>query len=410
MTTPREILRIPDKPPQLMRKNRETREKTVYSDLQNTKRKLFDDIEDLENWVKAPEIDVEEINIKFFNDNGIEVRPENKDFFIKIYNLLFSKNLTDKHKFLLQGIFNDFDKYKNEKTEKLQKEIGLKLLIKLNNMSAQILQEDLENIAEIKKKVISQEQKDNFINGLKKNTVLLTSGDSSIPFINSSDISDSIVINNLTNNYLYNPGFLNRTEELENKTIQNYINKITGKTQLELNSGTLIFTNADKKMSNDMYSLRINWDYIPKNEVDAKRESNLTNIHVSVFFNKAFTVKYSKVIDILKVHVSCNVNDDSLHYGRDFFDYAGVPTSKNEPGKSWATITKGSFTRKREMLTKFPKTIKLLKEIYIEACDAFDIPEGTHFGKTKFKFTLRNKIKTVNKLKSIIKDILYLRK
>ena len=269
-------------------------------------------------------------------------------------------------------------------------------------MSAQILQEDLENIAEIKKKIFSQDQKDNFINGLKKNTVLLNSGDSSIPFINSSDISESIVVNNLINNYLYNPGFLNRNEELENKTIQNYINKITGKTQLELNSGTLIFTNADKKMSNDMYSLRINWDYIPKNEVDAKRESNLTNIHVSVFFNKAFTVKYSKVIDILKVHVSCNVNDDSLHYGRDFFDYAGVITSKNEPGKSWATITKGPITRKREMLTKFPKTIKLLKEIYIEACDAFDIPAGTHFGKKKIKFKF--------KIKSVNKDILYLQK
>ena len=49
-----------------------------------------------------------------------------------------------------------------------------------------------------------------------------------------------------------------------------------------------------------------------------------------------------------------------------------------------------------------------LKEIYIEACDAFDIPAGTHFGKKKS--TLRNKIKSVNKLKSIIKDILYLRK
>ena len=408
MTPPREILRVPDKSPLLMRKNRETREKTVYSELKNTKRKLFDDLEDLENWVKTPEIEAEEINIKFFNDNGIEVRPENKDFFIKIYNLLKLKNLTGKNKFLLYGIFNDFDKYKSEKNEKLQKEIGLNLLIKLNNMSAQILQEDLENIAEIKKKIFSQDQKDNFINGLKKNTVLLTSGDSSIPFINSSDISESIVVNNLINNYLYNPGFLNRNEELENKTIQNYINKITGKTQLELNSGTLIFTNADKKMSNDMYSLRINWDYIPKNELDAKRESNLTNIHVSVFFNKAFTVKYSKVIDILKVHVSCNVNDDSLHYGRDFFDYAGVITSKNEPGKSWATITKGPITRKREMLTKFPKTIKLLKEIYIEACDAFDIPASTHFGKKKSESEF--KFKSVNKLKSINKDILYLQK
>ena len=38
--------------------------------------------------------------------------------------------------------------------------------------------------------------------------------------------------------------------------------------------------------------------------------------------------------------------------------------------------------------------------------------EGTSFGKSKkkFKFTLRNKIKSVNKLKSIIKDILYLQK
>jgi len=401
MTTPREILKIPDKPPPLIRKKREARE--VPFDLKSTKRKLFDDLEDLENWVKVPEIEVEKIDLTFFNDNGIEVRSENKDFFIKIYNLLISKNLTGKNKFLLQGIFTDFDKYKNEKNEKHQKEIGLNLLIKLNNMSAQILQEDLENIAEIKKKIISQVQKDNFINGLKKNTVLLTSGNSSIPFINSSDISDNVVINNLTNNYLYNPGFSNRNEELENKTIQNYINKITGKTQLQLDSGKLVFTTADKKMSNDMYSLRINWDYIPKNEFNmAKKESNLTNIHVSVFFNKAFIVKYSKVIDILKVHVSCNVNDDSLHYGRDFFNYAGVVTSKNEPGKSWATITTGPITRKREMLTKFPKTIKLLKEIYIQTCDAFDIPAGTHFGKKKY--TLRNK------LKIIINDIIYLQK
>ena len=95
----REILRVPDKPPPLIRKKRETRE--MPFDLKTTKRKLFDDLDDLKNWVKVPEIEVEEINIKFFNDNGIEVRPENKDFFIKIYNLLFSKNLTGKNKFLL---------------------------------------------------------------------------------------------------------------------------------------------------------------------------------------------------------------------------------------------------------------------------------------------------------------------
>ena len=132
MSIPREILTIPDKPPPLIRKKREARK--VPFDLKNTKRKLFDDLEDLENWVKTPEIEAKEINIKFLNDNGIEVRPENKDFFIKIYNLLKLKNLTGKNKFLLYGIFNDFDKYKSEKNEKLQKEIGLNLLIRLINL------------------------------------------------------------------------------------------------------------------------------------------------------------------------------------------------------------------------------------------------------------------------------------
>ena len=60
MSIPREILTIPDKPPPLIRKKREARK--VPFDLKNTKRKLFDDLEDLENWVKTPEIEAKEMN------------------------------------------------------------------------------------------------------------------------------------------------------------------------------------------------------------------------------------------------------------------------------------------------------------------------------------------------------------
>ena len=395
-----------------------SRTRPISRSLTRTRRKLlFENIGDLQQKITEWKTELAETVSEarsFFEKIGVPYNDSN--FHKNIYTFLKEKKLLSKNVELLKNIVGLLDNYATTNVKAEQNNISQILINRFNNINISTgdtrkLLDDFSSGSKTSEELTEiRETKNRIKIGLRDRTNIIKSGGSTVPFIYESDLQPNIIDDILDNRKLINQDPTYNTE-LENTTVDAYINAIKALGNvipIGLGVLTFAFENNDKKLEQQSYILRLNWNFAPKqselfkNAIDNVQRYGDTFdfIHVSAYFNKFFKKNtYTDHVNSLKVHVSCTVNTKDnqqfdLHYGRDQSDRTGKPNVR-----SWVTLKAGSRqTRKLDIIGKYPQVFQYIRAIYDQACEIFNINNNNHFGKKK------------NQFKQICMDIKYLKK